>query len=149
MTTTRFSGPLAAKGQRLQVVQGEAELDLTDDTDTTKLLKQVDDIPLNEGADNVIIKAIHGDITTTVAADSTEPVVTIQDDSGNSTGATITISDGDADGDFVTSSVSDGTAITPVDLTSEDLEAAVTTAAADSGTAAGTVKVLVEALLVK
>ena len=130
--------------------QGDSVLDLTDASTPSKAtIFSRSDIEAKVGADTVIPVQIHAQVTTEVAADSTTPIVTVQDSGGNSTGLTLTFTDGDAVDDYATASLGDGTATTPVDLTSENLEVAVTRAAADSSTAAGEAKVLVECILVE
>lgn len=125
-------------------------LDLTDaSTPSTVTLASSGDLLAAKGGDIVVPVAVYAYVTTAVAADSTAPVVTIQDGAGNSTGLTLTLTDGDAVDDIALATLSDGTGITAVDLTSENLRAAVTTAAADAGTATGECKIIVECLLWK
>lgn len=149
MARTFFSGPVVHKGGQKITVQAAAELDLTSTNNSANVLLDTDGLRDVDGGDVAVPIAIHGLVTEAVAADSTAPVVQVQDESNNATGASITLTDGDAIDDYVTSAVSDGTAMTPVDLTSENMILKVSTAAADSGTAAGKVKFFVDVLLVK
>lgn len=131
------------------VYQGDAVLDLTDDsTPASVTLASSGDISASRGGDNFIVTKVYAYVTTTVAADNTAPVVTIQ---GSTTGAatTVTIADATADGDVIIDEVSSADSLTAIDLTSEDLEAEVTTAAADAATAAGECKIIVEGILIK
>lgn len=131
-------------------LQGDSTLDLTDaSTPSEATIASSGAGSASRGADKVVPIQAYCLVTEAVAADSTAPIVTIQDDSGNSSGLTITLTDGDAVDDIAFAKVSDGDAMTAVDLTSENLEAEVTTAAADAGTAAGECKVIVQALLFK
>lgn len=138
-----------ASGQSSQsiVFQGDATLDLTDATSVATLASS-GDLPDGLGGDVVIPVRVFAYVTTTVAADSTAPIITVQDAAGNSAGLTLTLTDGDAANDIATASLADGATTTAVDLTAEDLQVKVTTAAADAATAAGECKVLVECLLV-
>lgn len=144
---TRYT-EVYANGLAGQIVQGDATLDLTSTSSTATLIPQ-GSFAARDGGDVVIPIAIYAYVTTTVAADQTAPIITVQDTGGNSTGATLTFTDGDAAGDLAKSEVADGAALTAVDLTSEGLRVKVTTAAADAGTAAGEAKVFVQYLLVK
>lgn len=150
MSATHFKGPVIAKGQAIQTVQAEAELDLTSTNNSVNVLIQGDDIGAASGADKAYPLKIDGIVTEEIASDSTDAVVQVQDSSNNTTGISITTTDGDAVDDFVTSGdASDDTALTPVDLTSEDMILKVSTAAADSSTAAGKVKFVVHVMLIK
>lgn len=145
---TRIKGHLYADGLAGQIVQAEAALDLTTTSSSATLIPQGKFAAI-DGGDVVIPIAIYAYVTTTVAADNTAPIITVQDTGGNSSGATLTFTDGDAAGDLAKAEVADGAALTAIDLTSEGMEVAVTTAAADAGTAAGAAKVFVQYLLVK
>lgn len=144
---TRFT-EVYANGLAGQIVQAESALDLTSTSSTAILIPQ-GSFAERDGGDVIIPIAIYAYVTTTVAADATAPIITVQDTSGNSAGATLTFTDGDAAGDLAFAAVADGAALTAIDNTSEGMRVKVTTAAADSGTAAGEAKVFVQYLLVK
>lgn len=144
---TRFT-EVYANGLAGQIVQGSATLDLTT-ADSSATLIPAGSFDAGVGGDVVIPIRIIAYVTTTVAADSTAPIITVEDTAENSAGATLTFTDGDAAGDIAVASVADGAALTAVDITSEGMQVRVTTAAADTGTAAGEAKVFVEYLLVK
>ena len=144
---TRFT-EVYANGLAGQIAQASVELDLTS-TDSEAIVISKDSFDAGVGGDVVIPVAIYAYVTEAVAADDTAPVITVQDTAGNSTGATLTFTDGDAIGDFAKAEVADGAALTAVNLTTEDMVVAVTTAAADAATAAGKAKVFVQYLLVK
>lgn len=139
-----------ALGMQKVILQGDAVLDLTDDsTPSQATIASSGDITATRGGDTLIPVRIWAYVTTEVAADSTAPIITVEDSDGTDAGLALTLTDGDAAGDIATAAVSDGDAMTAVDLTAKDLVVTVTTAAADAGTAAGECKVIVECLLVK
>jgi hypothetical protein len=122
------------------VQRGPLDLSGTNQVD----LITTSDIPASAGGDAVLPWAIYAVVTTAIAADNTTPVVEVRDNSSNNLGLTInTFADGDSvDTLRLDDQESDGTALTNHDSTSEKIQAEVTTAAADSGTAAGAVKLL-------
>ncbi len=123
-------------------VQTDTELDLTG-TNTQTLIDS-GTIDAARGGDDVrVLKAV-AIVTTAIAANNTTPVVTIRDSADNDSAIIInTFTDGDAVDLARIDELADGDSTTGLDLTSNSLDAEVTTAAADSGTAAGAVKVFV------
>lgn len=128
-------------------LQAQARLDLTGNN-TVNILDQYD-LPADVGGDQVYVLGAYAVVKEAIAADNTAPVVTLQDSNGNAVGgvAINTFADGDAKEDLRFDEFADGDALTPVDLTAEDLLAKVTTAAADSGTPAGKVDIFVNVLI--
>jgi hypothetical protein len=139
----------AKAGVQLVALQGSAELDLTDNTDETEIVAS-GSIPSSRGGEKLIPVRAYAVVTTEIAADSTAPVVKIQDSDDNDVNLDLdTLADADSADAVRLKEISDGDDMTPVDITSKGLKAAVTTAAADAATAAGKCKVIVECMLVK
>jgi len=112
------------------------ELDMSN-TNTVDLLAK-GAIDAARGGDSVRVVKIECYVTTSVQADSTTPVVEVQDNSSNNLGLTVnTFADGDAVGVVRLDEVADGDAPTVHDLTSEKIILNCTTSASDDDTDQG------------
>lgn len=102
-------------------------------------------IPASDNPNGLIIMDMWAIITEVVAADATAPIITVRDGASSpNTIDTLTATDGDVVGDMVAWTLTDWAArVDGTDYSAYHVEAgvkveaAITTAAADSGTAAG------------